>query len=292
MGESGRYEYHFVSVIGEGAFSRVYLTEDGKGQRYACKVSGERRLLEREAELLGGLHHPLFPVFVGYEESREEGRLMMEFVPGMTLGRMAGLRGGISARQAMRIAEELAEGLRYLHERQPAILYRDLKPDNIIVCQNGHVKLIDFGCACRQDVQCGARVGTPGFAPPEQLGKDGDGTAGSYSDVYGLARTIQSILTGRDKVAGRQPYSKGRDGVAGRQPHSKGRRQRREEKRCRRRLERMIEGAVREDWKQRPQDMAAISGILTGKRKNTEGILCEKNIWESSYKNSCSLPLI
>lgn len=277
-------------------------------------------MLRREAEILSRLHHPLFPAYMGYEERGGTGKIVMEYISGRNLGQMIRLRGGFSARQAMRIAEELADGLRYLHERQPPILYRDLKPENIMVCQDGHIKLIDFGCACCQEAQSGERVGTPGFAPPEQLAAGED--AGIYSDVYGLGRTIQSVMTKRrtgrdgrrdsdqgDEYRDRRQKSTGGkrkrriDGDrccaaekgnhrAGNMCRRKERRRRREERICRLRLERMTEAAVREDFRQRPQDMVSILQILTGKRKKEEGIICEKNIWESSCKNSCSLPLI
>ena len=290
-------EYRFICVMGEGAFARVYLAEDRNGSQYACKVSRQVKLLEREAELLSGLHHPLFPAYMGYEEREGTGRLFMEYISGRNLGQMLRLRGSFSARQTMRIARELADGLRYLHERQSTILYRDLKPENIMVCQDGHVRLIDFGCACPQDMQGGERVGTPGFAPPEQLASGG--TAGIYSDVYGLGRTIRRVMA--EGCDGEGKYYTG-----GNRCHKKEKgyhsmknmrrrvelRHRREEKICRRRLEQMIQAAVREDFRQRPQDMISILHILTGKRKGEEGITCEKNIWESSYKNSCSLPLI
>ncbi|MDE6926823.1 MAG: serine/threonine protein kinase [Acetatifactor sp.] len=331
-GEDVNGEYHYIRVVGEGAFSRVYLVEDQSGKRHACKVSREVRMLRREAEILSRLHHPLFPAYMGYEERRGTGKIVMEYISGRNLGQMIRLRGGFSARQAMRIAEELADGLRYLHERQPPILYRDLKPENIMVCQDGHIKLIDFGCACCQEAQSGERVGTPGFAPPEQLAVGED--AGSYSDVYGLGRTIQSVMTKRrtgcdgrrDSDQGDEYRDRRQKGTGGKRKSridgdrccaaekgnhragmscveekgncragmccGKDRRRRREERICRRRLERMIEAAVREDFRQRPQDMISILQILTGKRKKEEGIICEKNIWESSCKNSCSLPLI
>lgn len=284
-------DHRFVRVIGEGAFSRVYLVEDGRGQRYACKISRETKILEREAEILSRLYHPLFPRHIGYEKKEDVGRLFMEYISGKNLGQMVRLRGGFSARQTMKIAEELVDGLRYLQERQPAILYRDLKPENIMVCENGHIKIIDFGCACYLDEQGKEKVGSPGFAPPEQL--IAGVSAGLYSDVYGLGRTIQSVMAEKEMEGGerRENHSKGQKCYGGkRKRHLAGQRDRVEESGCRYRLERMIEESTCEDFRQRPQDMISISHMLIGKRE--EGIVCEKNIWESSYKNSCSLPLI
>lgn len=266
-------DYQLVRMIGEGAFSRVYLAEGWDGQQYACKVSGEVKMLRREAKILGSLYHPLFPTYIGYEENGDVGKLFMEYIPGRSLEEMLRVRGKFSARQTMRIAGELAGGLRYLHERQPTILYRDLKPGNIMLCENGHIKVIDFGCACCQDAQGGVKVGTPGFAPPEQLASGG--AAGVYSDVYGLGKTVQSILAGNGQC---HDY------------HSMGWRRLREERRCHSRLERMIEAATCDDFRQRPQDMSEVLHILTGQRKMEQDIICEKNIWESRYKNPCSLP--
>ncbi len=266
--------YRFIRMIGEGAFSQVYLAESRDGRQYACKVGREVKMLRREAEMLGGIYHPLFPAYEGYEETGGMGRLFMEYISGRSLGQLARFRGGISAVQAVRIAEELADGMRYLHERQPVILYRDLKPDNIMVCEDGHIRVIDLGCACRQDEQDGSRVGTPGFAPPEQLAAGG--RAGIYSDVYGLGKTMQSVIT---QVSGTRKEMAVKAGCW-------------EERKCRQRMERMIVECTREDFRQRPQDMISVTNILTGKRKREEGVICEKNIWESSYKNSCSLSLI
>ena len=284
--------YRFMRVIGSGAFSKVYLVEDKNGRQFACKVSRQVKMLEREAEMLGRLYHPLFPAYVGYEEEEGAGRLFMEYIPGRSLGQVARLRGGFSPKQTMRIAEELADGLRYLHERQPTVLYRDLKPENILVCENGHIKVIDLGCACYQDEQGEAKVGTPGFAPPEQL-MPGE-TAGIYSDVYGLGKTLKSVIAEE-----KRRYGIKRTYRSGERKFNNERRKRRngkrihhsEEKCCRRRLEHMIELTTREGFRQRPQDMLGVSCLLTGKRIK-EGIICEKNIWESGYKNSCSLPSI
>lgn len=280
--------YRFIRVIGEGAFSRVYLAEAGDGRRYACKISGELKMLEREAEMLSRLYHPMFPAYIDYVEKSGEGMLVMEYISGESLGQLLQLRGGLSARQTIRIARELADGLQYLQERQPAILYRDLKPENIMVCQDGHIKLVDFGCACYQTAQSRARVGTPGFAPPEQLIEGG--TAGLYSDVYGMGRVLQSVMTDSRKDR-RYSREKRRYNSEWRK-FGRESRYRREERKCGRLLQRTIAECTKEDPRQRPQDMISVIRLLTGKGEKEGKILCEKNIWESSYKNSCSLPSI
>ena len=260
-------DYRILRIIGKGAFSVVYLAEAENGQLCACKVSGQKKMLKGEAKILKELYHPLFPAYVDYMEQGDEGMLVMEYIAGKNMRQLIELRGKFSAEQTMRYVAQLVDGLRYLHERQPAILYRDLKPENIVVCQDGSIKLIDFGCACRQGEQENARAGTPAFAPPEQLSSDG--VTGIYSDVYCLGQTVRCMM--REKSGGS-----------------------REARECRRRLNRLIAGCVCEDIGQRLQDMINVSDVLWGKRKHirNEHVVCIKNIWESAYKNSCSLPSI
>ncbi len=278
-------DYQYIRVLGEGAFSRVYLAEDGVGTRFACKVSRETKMLKREAEILSCLYHPLFPAYIDYQEREGMGRLVMEYIPGKSLGQIMRARGRLSPRQAMGMAKELTEGLGYLHERGAGILYRDLKPENIMVCEDGHIKLIDFGCASYRDAQDGAKVGTPGFSPPEQL--EEGGIPGFYSDVYSLGKTLQSVMNMGGKCRFKRKKYAGDWGRG-----SVRRKPGREERQCRRRLERLVGEAAHTDPRRRPQDMAEVALILTGKRKKEHGVICEKNIWESNYKNSCSLPSI
>lgn len=255
-------KYRLLRIIGKGAFSKVYLAEAENGQLYACKVSRQKKMLEREADILKELYHPLFPAYADYVEQGGEGMLIMEYISGKNMKQLIELRGKFSAGQTMRFTVQLVDGLRYLHERQPTILYRDLKPENIMVCQNGNIKLIDFGCACRQGEQGTAKAGTPAFASPEQLSSDG--VAGIYSDVYCLGQTVRSMM--REKSG---------DG--------------REEHQCHSRLNRLVSGCICGDTGHRLQDMIEVSDILLGKRIKKESAACVKNVWESSYKNSCSL---
>lgn len=253
-------KYRLLRIIGRGAFSKVYLAEAENGQFYACKVSRQKKMLEGEANILKELYHPLFPAYVDYVEQRDEGMLIMEYISGKNMRQLIKQRGKFSAVQTMRFTVQLMDGLRYLHERQPTILYRDLKPENIIVCQNSNIKLIDFGCACRQGEQGIAKAGTPAFASPEQLSSDGE--TGIYSDVYCLGQTVRSMM--REEGGGRK------------------------EQQCRRRLNRLISGCICGDTGHRLQDMIEVSDILLGKRIKKEYAACMKNVWESSYKNSCS----
>lgn len=179
-------------LMGKGSFSEVFRVSEGQtGKHFACKISGHKELLLREAQLLREIRHPLFPKFCGEWQTGDRGFLVMEYVPGTSLEKLRRQRRGIAGRQAMHIALELAEGLVYLHEQANPILYRDLKPHNVQIREDGQIKLLDFGCACHMTEERNVHVGTPGFAAPEQLaGKQAD-IAG---DIYAFGRLLQYML--------------------------------------------------------------------------------------------------
>ena len=277
--------YTVRRFLGRGAFSGVYEVEErGKGRRAACKISGNLRLLKREEEILRRLRHPLFPEYYGSWQEGGKGFLLMEEVQGENLARLIrrGLR--LSARQAAEIGLELAEGLLYLHESRPPVIFRDVKPENIMLGKDGSVKLLDFGCACEPETGERTRAGTPGFAAPEQLAEGGEQTL--LCDVYGLGRTLQELLR-----AGEAHARNGRCGGKNLCRLWEGLGERKD----RRRLERLLEACVEEKPSARPPDMrvvaAALSRIcLTGRggcrRPGSgfwqEGITCEKNIRKSA----------
>ena len=125
-------------------------------------------MLEREAKVLEGLHHPLYPEFYAFWREAEIGILLREYVEGDSLEKVLKQRR-FSASQTVRIGLMLAEGLGYLHELPERLLFRDVKPANVILTQSGGVKLIDLGCVCSMEGETTSRAGSPGFAAPEQL---------------------------------------------------------------------------------------------------------------------------
>lgn len=190
MGELGS-TLKMVRLLGAGAFSEVYLVEDGAGRHYACKVSGHTELLAREAASHRRICHPLFPKFVQFWKENGKAYLLMECIEGENLKKAAEMRGGFAARQAADIGAQLAEGLFYLHQLPEPVVFRDVKPENVMLARNGTARLLDFGCAC----QAGKSVdiaGSPGFGAPEQFVTDSVQTAAA--DVYGLGRTLEKIL--------------------------------------------------------------------------------------------------
>lgn len=186
-------------LIGKGAFSQVYrVKERTTGCFYACKVSVEQEMLQREVRMLKNIFHPLFPAFYEIKEQEGISFLFMEYISGRTLRALLAKRGHLSERQVIRISMELAEGLCYLQERNPPIVFRDVKPENIIIREDGRVKLLDMGSAGvldeNRDNTYRVITGTPGYAAPEQWQEAGN--IGCYSDVYALGKVMYFMLTG------------------------------------------------------------------------------------------------
>lgn len=195
--------YRILRKIGEGGSSRVYMAIDEKrGQPVAIKVmkaselNGEEAKLfvSEETKVISYLDHPAIPrVLDKYEDS-----FVLEYIPGNTLERVISQCGRLSEKESVRIAGELLEIFTYLHGLDTPVVYRDLKPANIIIKPDGHVALIDFGAARfyehgkkRDD----ANIGTVGFAAPEQFGNLGQ--TDPRTDIYCFGKTISQIIKGR-----------------------------------------------------------------------------------------------
>lgn len=208
-----QHRYIIAGQVGRGGMSAVYAALDTRlGNRYvAIKEMSQGNLddvelmraterFQREAALLGSLHHPNLPRI--YDAFSEQGRsyLVMDFIEGKTLLQLLKDSQGqpLSSLQAVDYALQLCNVLIYLHSQQPPIIFRDLKPTNVIVTEDGHVFLIDFGIARffkegqGQDTEY---LGSPGYAPPEQHGSS---QTNPRSDLYGLGATLHFCLTGRD----------------------------------------------------------------------------------------------
>ena len=202
-----RNGYENPQAVGRGAFGRVYQVRDVKtGKRYACKVAenmDSRVLLRREVAMQQSIRHPLFARYKAVLEGDFCTLFLMEYVRGQDLSTV--LSGKklkkLSEKQAVRIAIQLAEGLRYLHTLPNPVLYRDLKPENVRITMSGKVKLLDLGCACRLSEAGFTRAGSRGYAAPEQLGRIGV-PPGFYSDVYALGRLLERMTEGVKISAG------------------------------------------------------------------------------------------
>ena len=170
----------------EGAIE-YQLNTDSQGKQagisssYACKVSRQKELLKAEAELLKTLKHPLFPNYEDWWEEGAYGFLCMEYVEGSTLAALLRRRGRLPWQESVRILLETADGLKYLHERKPVIIYRDLKPENLILSAKGQVRVVDLGTAA---LQKGWKVWNEAYDLPERKIAYLEPTP--REDVYGL----------------------------------------------------------------------------------------------------------
>lgn len=152
---------------------------------------------EREANILATLTHPSIPSIFDYFSNEDRSYLVLEYVNGKDLE--AVLRdsdGFISTAQVVAWAIELCDVLSFLHTHKPdKIIFRDMKPSNVMIDSRGHIVLVDFGIAKQfQTGQKGTMIGTEGYSPPEQY----RGEATHLADIYALGATIHHLLTKRD----------------------------------------------------------------------------------------------
>jgi len=202
--------YLIVEQIGRGGMGAVYKATDTRlRSTIALKetlVGGEMLLkaFEREAQLLAGLRHPALPRVSDHFIDESGQFLVMEFIPGDDLAALLLKRGSpFPFGDVLRWGDQLLDALDYLHSRQPPVVHRDIKPQNMKVTDRGEIILLDFGLAKGAAMQ--TRVTgtssifgyTPHYAPLEQI--QGTGTD-PRSDLYSLAATMYHLLTGQAPI--------------------------------------------------------------------------------------------
>ncbi|MHB2016373.1 MAG: serine/threonine-protein kinase [Candidatus Xenobia bacterium] len=203
--------FRIVEMVGRGSMGVVYraVPVDG-GTPVAVKelmaaVSGpevEAAFVEQfhiEGRILESLQHPGLPRVLQLGEEAGRHFLIMEFVPGRTLEAECEARQPAALR-VLRWGAEVCDVLAYLHRHEPPVIFRDLKPANVMLGEDGHVRLLDFGIAKLFDAVPGVRTPvvargafTPGFAAPEQYRAD---PTDARTDIYGLGATLYFALTG------------------------------------------------------------------------------------------------
>ena len=190
-------KYRIMGELGRGAGSRVYLAiQENIGIQRAIKCIPKNRLQSGYGELMAlrDLDHPCLPHLVDLLEGADTVCLVMELVEGQSLrSYMDQIRpGGLSADQLLDWGVELTRILIYLHGRKPPLIYRDLKPANVMICPNGRLKLIDFGTlASLSDLpDQESSLGSPAYAAPEQF----EGSFDERSDLYALGVCLKELF--------------------------------------------------------------------------------------------------
>ncbi len=211
-GERLFHRYLIQEVIGHGGMSSVYRARDMHFPNVLKLVAVKEMIIttndpktremiirnfEREANILATLNHPAIPKIFDYFSIEDRSYLVLDFINGKDLDQILNeSEGFLPESQVVQWALELCDVLSYLHNHKPEpIIFRDMKPSNVMVRPDGHIMLIDFGIAKRfQAGQRGTMIGTEGYSPPEQY----RGEATTRADIYALGATLHHLLTKRD----------------------------------------------------------------------------------------------
>lgn len=209
--------WQVVERLGQGGMGTVYLANDlnlpnlGDSKR-SCVVKQLRddffrqedreraiQFFFREAQVLSALSHPNIVAILDFFQEEGKSYLIMEYVRGKNLHEMMMERGEpFSNEEVIEWAIQVCEVLHYLHTHDPPVIYRDLKPSNIMIDERNRVKLVDFGIARPfEESEDNTHVVSQGYSPPEQYW----GAADPRSDVYALGCTMYFLLTGKDSLA-------------------------------------------------------------------------------------------
>lgn len=202
-------KYKILNEIGRGGMSTVYLAINEKANKpWAVKEVRKNGISNRELvkqslmveiNLLKKLKHKGLPSIVDIIDQQDNYLIVMDYIEGITLENILQEEGVQPQEKVVDWAIQLCDVLQYLHTRKPAIIYRDMKPSNIMLRSDGSVVLIDFGTAREfkerhvEDTTC---LGTQGYAAPEQFG--GMGQTDERTDIYSLGATMYRLVTGHN----------------------------------------------------------------------------------------------
>lgn len=207
--------YEILREVGQGGYSVVYVAKDvrRKNKRVAIKQINLRSLsprqmieatdtFNREVMLLSKFKHASLPRIYEHFTDADHWYLVMEYIEGETLEEylQKTRNGALPVKEALALGIQLCQVLAVLHRQEPPIIFRDVKPSNIMRTPRGRLYLIDFGIARHftpgknKDTQ---PLGSPGYAAPEQYGK---AQTTAQSDIYSLGATLSELLTGHDPL--------------------------------------------------------------------------------------------
>ena len=201
--------YRVMKPLGGGGMKLVYLAEDLRLAARSCALAEmvdsftspdmQKQAIaafQREADMLAQLSNEHIPRVFDRFSAENRHYLVMEFIDGITLEQKLQSAGGkLPEHDVIELALQVLDTLEYLHNLEPPVIYRDLKPSNLMITASGQVKLIDFGIArLFQPLSNATMIGTQGYAPPEQY----RGKVEFRSDLYALGATMHHALSGRD----------------------------------------------------------------------------------------------
>lgn len=205
-------KYEILTEIGRGGMSIVYLAMDTHlNKQWAVKEIRKKgngkndevvvNSLLAEANLMKRLDHPALPRIVDIIDNGVTIFVVMDYIEGESLDKILAEYGAQPEELVIGWAKQLCDALSYLHSQKPPIIYRDMKPANVMLKPEGNIKIIDFGIAREYKELSLADttvLGTKGYAPPEQY----SGQTDARSDIYALGMTMHHLLTGIDPRTG------------------------------------------------------------------------------------------
>lgn len=208
-------KYKILNVVGKGGMSVVYLAMNERANKqWAIKEVRKdgmqsfevvKQNLVAETDLLKKLNHPYLPSIIDVIDCDDTFLIVMDYIEGNPLSKALETSGAQNQDDVIEWAKQLCDVLGYLHSRKPPIIYRDMKPSNVMLKPDGNVMLIDFGTAREfkstsvADTTC---LGTQGYAAPEQFG--GHGQTDARTDIYCLGATMYHLVTGHNPAT--PPY--------------------------------------------------------------------------------------
>lgn len=202
-------KYKILNKIGQGGMSVVYLAMNERANKpWAIKeirkdgVSNYevvKQNLIAETDILKRLNHPNLPSIIDVIDGEDTFLIVMDYIEGRPLSEALQREGAQPQDRVIEWAKQICDVLGYLHSRKPPIIYRDMKPSNVMLRPDGNIMIIDFGTAREYksasiaDTTC---LGTQGYAAPEQFG--GRGQTDARTDIYCLGATLYHLLTGHN----------------------------------------------------------------------------------------------
>lgn len=200
-------KYKVLTKVGQGGMSVVYLAMNERANKqWAIKEVRKdgvkdfevvKQGLVVETDMLKRLNHSYLPSIIDVIDQKDNFLIVMDYIEGNPLSQKIEEYGAQPQELVIKWAKQLCDVLGYLHTRTPAIIYRDMKPANVMLRPDGNITLIDFGTAREykeQNVADTTCLGTKGYAAPEQFG--GKGQTDARTDIYCLGVTLYHLVTG------------------------------------------------------------------------------------------------